>query len=49
MLHHFSDLCKYFTKAKTLKYQLYMQEHLFNNDSAQLHDHGRHNIISTIL
>ena len=47
MLHHFSDLCKYFTKAMTLKHQL--QEHLFNNDSAPQLNSDNHNNISTIL
>ena len=32
MFHHFSDRCKNFTIAMTLKHQL--QEHLFNNDTA---------------
>ena len=45
MLHHFSDLCKYFTKAVTLKHQL--QEHLFN--SAPEFNSDNHNKISTVL
>ena len=32
MFHYFSDLCKYFTVAMTLKHQL--QEHLFSNDTS---------------
>ena len=32
ILHHFSDQCKYFTRAMTLKHQL--QEHLFTTDTA---------------
>ena len=47
MLHHFSDLCKYFTKAMTLKHQL--QEHLFNTDSAPQLNSDNHDKISTIL
>ena len=47
MLHHFSDLCKYFTKAVTLKHQL--QEHLFNTDSAPQLNSDNHNKIATIL
>ena len=47
MLHHFSDLCKYFTKAVTLKHQL--QEHLFTTDSAPQLNSDNHNKISTIL
>ena len=33
---HFSDRCKYFTKAMTLKHRL--QEHLFSNDSSVVPD-----------
>ena len=32
MFHYFSDLCKYFTVAMTLKHQL--QDHLFSDDTA---------------
>ena len=45
MLHHFSSLCKYFTKAMTLKHQL--QEHIFN--TAPELNSGNNRKLSTIL
>ena len=47
MFHQFSKLCKYFTKAMTLKHHL--REHLFNTDSALKINSDNHNNISTIL
>ena len=45
MFHHFSDLCKYFTIAMTLKHQL--QDHLFNTAPELNYDNA--NKLTTIL
>ena len=47
MLHHFSNLCKYFTIAMTLKHQL--QEHLFTTDTVPELTSDNAKKLSTIL
>ena len=47
MFHHFSDRCKNFTIAMTLKHQL--QEHLFNNDTAPELNSDNAKKLTTIL
>ena len=47
MLHHFSDLCKHFTIAMTLKHQL--QDHIFSTDTAPEFNSDDTKKLSTIL
>ena len=47
MLHHFSDLCKNFTIAMTLKHQL--QERLFSNNTALEVNSENAKMLTTIL
>ena len=47
MLHHSSNLCKYFTIVMTLKHQL--QEHLFTTDTAPELNSDNSKKLSTIL
>ena len=44
---HFSDRCKYFTKAMTLKHRL--QEHLFSNNGSVVPNSDNVKILSKIL